>query len=70
MEPDPSLNMEEGEVIYENPRITEWIKFWKTCTIGLFGLSPMFYIFEMYAGDGAPSLQWMADNWMWWEIPR
>lgn len=70
MEPDQSLNLEEGEVIYENPRVTEWVKFWKACTIGIFGLSPMFYCFEIYAGDGAPSLQWMADNWMWWEIPR
>jgi hypothetical protein len=53
MEPDASLNFEEGEVIYENSRVT-----------------PGFYIFEIYAADGAPSLQWMADNWNWWDIPR
>ena len=70
MEPDAALNFEAGEVIYENPRVGEWIKFWKACTVGILGLSPGFYIFEMYAGDGAPSLQWMADNWSFWEIPR
>lgn len=27
-------------------------------------------MFEIYQGDGAPSLQWMADNWNWFDIPR
>lgn len=27
--PDPSLNFEEGEVIYENTRLLEWLKFWQ-----------------------------------------
>lgn len=27
-EPHPSLNFEEGEVIYENTRLVEWSKFW------------------------------------------
>jgi len=31
-----------------------------------FGFTPGFYIFEIYAADGAPSLQWMSDNWNWW----
>jgi hypothetical protein len=31
-----------------------------------FGITPGFYVFEMYAADGAPSLSWMADNWNWW----
>jgi hypothetical protein len=31
--PDPSLNFEQGEVIYENTRVLEWIKF-----IQLYGL--------------------------------
>ena len=70
MEPDAALNFEEGEVIYENTRVGEWVKFWKACAITAFGISPGFYIFEIYAGDGAPSLQWMADNWNWWDIPR
>jgi hypothetical protein len=70
MEPDAGLNFERGEVIYENPKVGEWIKFWKACTGIVFGLSPGFYIFEIYAGDGTPSLQWMADQWSWWDIPR
>jgi hypothetical protein len=37
-----------GEVIYENKRVGEWIKFWKASFITLFGLSPGFYIFEIY----------------------
>lgn len=27
-EPDPTLNFEEGEVLYENTRLQEWVKFW------------------------------------------
>ena len=48
MEPDAALNFEEGEVIYENKRVGGWIKFWKASFITLFGLSPGFYIFEIY----------------------
>ena len=29
MEPDAALNFEEGEVIYENSRVGEWVKFWR-----------------------------------------
>jgi len=70
LEPDAALNFEEGEVIYENQRVGEWVKLWKTMTIAIFGMSPGFYIFEIYNGDGAPSLQWMSENWNWWDIPR
>jgi len=70
MEPDASLNFEAGEVIYENKGVAEWVKFWKGSFIVAFGLSPGFYLFETYAGDGTPSLQWMADNWNWADIPR
>lgn len=70
MEPDAALSMEEGEIIYENSRVGEWVKFWKAGALTVFGLSPGFYIFEIYCGDGAPSLQWMADNWNMWDIPR
>jgi len=56
MEPDAALNFKEGETIYENSKIGEWLKFWKASVITLFGLSPGFYIFEIYAADGAPSL--------------
>lgn len=70
MEPDASVNFEEGEVIYENKKLGEWIKFWKAGMIVTLGMTPGFYIFEIYCADGAPSLQWMSDNWNWWEIPR
>jgi hypothetical protein len=56
MEPDASLNFEEGEIIYENARVGEWIKFWKASALVVFGMSPGFYLFEMYQGDGVPSL--------------
>jgi hypothetical protein len=56
MEPDADLNFAEGEVIYENTRVAEWIKFWKMSTFVLFGMTPGFYLFEIYQGDGAPSL--------------
>jgi len=56
MEPDPDLSFEHGEVIYENNHIGEWIKFWKASFITVFGLSPAFYIYEIYCADGVPSL--------------
>lgn len=65
MDPDPTLNFELGETIYENKRLVEWIKFWKVLTISTVGLAPGFYTFEIYAGDGAPSLGWMSENWNW-----
>ena len=70
MEPDADLNFEEGEVIYENARVGEWIKFWKASALIIFGCSPGFYMFEIYQGDGTPSLTWMADNFNWFDIPR
>lgn len=66
MDPDPTLNFKQGEVIYENRKVVEWTRFWKTLTACTFGAMPGFYTFEMYAGDGAPSISWMADNWNWW----
>lgn len=36
----------------------------------VFALSPGFYVFEMYCADGTPSIDWMADNWNWWQIPK
>jgi len=56
MEPDASVNFEEGEVIYENKKLGEWIKFWKAGMIVTLGMTPGFYIFEIYCADGAPSL--------------
>jgi hypothetical protein len=56
LEPDASLNFEEGEIIYENQKVGEWIKFWKASVFVALGMSPGFYLFEMYQGDGVPSL--------------
>lgn len=69
MDPDPTLDFEKGEVIYENRRVAEWIKFWKALTVCTLGIWPAFYTFEIYAGDGAPSLAWLADVGNWWQIP-
>jgi len=70
MEPDADLSFKQGEVIYENRGVVEWTRFWKTMTAIVFGASPGFYVFEMYAGDGTPSTDWIADNWNWWNIPK
>lgn len=61
MNPDPTLNFEVGEVVYENKSVTEWIRFWKLSTFILMGLWPAFYTFEIYAADGVPSLKWLQD---------
>ena len=70
MEPDANLSFKQGETIYENRGAVEWTRFWKTATAITFGLSPGFYVFEIYAADGTPSLSWMGDNWNWWQIPQ
>ena len=69
MDPDPTLNFEAGEVIYENKRVTEWVRLWKVLAAATMLSWPVFLTFELYAADGAPSLQWMANNWSWWQIP-
>jgi len=63
MQPDPTLNFEMGEVIYENQHVREWVKFWKTCLAIGGCITPGFYIFEIYQNDGAPSIDWMTKNW-------
>lgn len=70
MDPDPTLNFEPGEVIYENKKVLEWIRFWKVLTAVTIGATPAFYTFEIYAADGAPSLSWMSENWNWIQIPQ
>jgi hypothetical protein len=70
MDPDPTLNFEKGEVIYENPRVLEWIRFWKAATATIICFWPAFYTFEIYAADGTPSLAWQAENWNWFRIPQ
>ena len=56
MEPDPTLSFEEGEVIYENSRIREWVRMWRFIGAMTLPLWPAFYMFEIYEGDGVPSL--------------
>ena len=70
MSPDPTLNFKMGETIYENRNVLEWVRFWKTMGALTFAVTPGFYVFEMYAGDGAPSIDWMSENWLWHKIPK
>jgi len=70
MDPDPSLSFKQGETIYENRRVTEWVRFWRASAACTFGFMPGFYIFEMYAADGLPSIDWISENWMNWNIPK
>lgn len=69
MDPDPSLNFERAETVYENQRVGEWVRMWKwvlTCTLPFW---PAFFTFEIYQADGAPSLQWLADMGSWHQVP-
>lgn len=61
MDPDPTLNFELGEVIYENKGVAEWVKFWKTLFAITIPTMPAFYCFEFYAADGVPSIRWMSN---------
>lgn len=70
LDPHEDLDFRLGETVYENKNIIEWTRFWRASMIATMGLSPGFYIFEMYAADGLPSLQWISDNFGWWDIPR
>lgn len=70
MDPDPTLNFKQGETIYENHRVVEWTRFWKTTITATLGFAPGFYLFETYAADGMPSIDWMSDNFNWAKIPK
>ena len=69
MDPDPLLSFELGETIYENTRVGEWIRLWKISLGALLISWPASNIFEIYAGDGAPSLQWLYDAGFWHTPP-
>lgn len=60
MAPDPTLNFELGETVYENKRIGEWVRLWKWSMFVTLPFLPMFYIFEIYHADGVPSMQWLG----------
>lgn len=70
MEPDENLDFRSGETIYENAKLLEWVRLWKTLSVGAFGMMPGFYFYEFYSAEGFPSLTWMSDNWSWWQIPQ
>lgn len=65
MDPDPSVNFEQGEVIYENSKVREWTRLWKMSLGIILPFWPMFYTFEIYANDGAPSLNWLTNSGIW-----
>ena len=69
MEPDPSLSFEKGDVIYENHRVAEWIRFWRVLTASVMFSWPGFYTFEIYQADGFPSLTWLAETAHWFPAP-
>jgi len=50
--------------------VTEWVRLWKVVTGSILLSWPIFTTFELYAADGAPSLDWMSDNWNWHSIPK
>jgi len=70
MDPDPLLNFEPGETIYENMKVLEWVRLWKVLAAGTLFSWPVFYTFEIYAGDGPPSTDWLADVSNFWNIPK
>ena len=45
--PDPSLNFEEGEVIYENFGILEWFKFFKLSGLSAYIFFVMFVPYQL-----------------------
>jgi len=61
MDPDPTLSFEQGEVIYENQKVGEWVRFWRMCFGAILPFWPAFYTFEIYQNDGVPSHQWFSD---------
>jgi hypothetical protein len=66
MDPDPTLNFDIGETIYENRKVLEWIRLYKVIMSTTFMAFPAAYGLEFYKGEGAPSLRWLSENFMWW----
>jgi len=69
MDPDPTLNFEKGETVYENKKVGEWVRMWKLILTGFLPFWPAFYTFEIYQADGVPSLQWLSDAGSWYQTP-
>lgn len=70
MDPDPTLNFEKAETVYENYRIGEWIRMWRWIAGITLPFWPAFFTFEIYQADGPPSLQWLADYGFNHQIPQ
>lgn len=47
-DPHPSLNFEEGEVIYENQQIPEWAKFWTATGFSTFAFLGAFVPYSLF----------------------
>lgn len=45
--PSESLNFEQGEVIYENTKVLEWVKFWQASVFSAGGFFGIFIPFNM-----------------------
>jgi hypothetical protein len=45
--PDPSLNFEEGEVVYENTRLLEWLKFWQATMFTVAAYAVLFVPYQL-----------------------
>lgn len=45
--PHPSLNFEQGEIIYENTRVLEWLKFWQASIFTVGGFATLWVPFNM-----------------------
>lgn len=70
MDPDPTLNFEQAETVYENKTIGEWIRMWRWIMAGTLPFWPAFFTFEIYQADGVPSLDWLSDIASWHGLPK
>jgi hypothetical protein len=70
MDPDPTLNFEKAETIYENHRVGEWVRMWRWCVGLTLPFWPAFFTFEIYQNDGVPSLDWLSDMGSWHSAPK
>jgi hypothetical protein len=46
-DPHPSVNFEEGEVVYENSKLQEWAKFWNFSAWSIYGFSAFFVPYNL-----------------------
>lgn len=62
--PNPSLNFEEGEVLYENTRLLEWAKFWNYSVIYGYLWCAFFVPFQLLFKTHL-TLEHACDNLFW-----